>query len=263
MKYYEELIDKKVFDYNDIVGITGNKGTANNLIYRYKEKGYIKSIKRNLYTVISLETKQSVANKFEIGSNITDSSYISHHSAFSYYGITNQVFYEIYVSSNTRFNDFVYDAITYKFIQSKCEKGIIKPVENPLIRITDIERTVVDSIKDFEKIGGLEELLQCIDLITYLDYEKLYKYLQLYNSQIVYQKTGYILEHFKDELKIPGKFFDMCESKIGKSRRYLYKNLKNEKGIYNGKWQLIVPKNLLSIIRQGDDILYQEDTSVF
>lgn len=86
----------------------------------------------------------------EIGSNITNSSYISHHSTFSYYGFTNQAFYEIYVSSDTRFNDFVFEGITYRFVQSKLSEGIVKTMTNPLIYITDIERTIVDSIKDFE-----------------------------------------------------------------------------------------------------------------
>ena len=255
MKYYEKLLNMGIFTFADIINLTGNKDTANSLVREYQKKRYIIRIKRNLYSAINLETKETVANKFEIGSNITDTAYVSHHSAFEYYGVINQVYYEVYVSSDSKFRDFEFKDIGYVYRKSIFNEGVIYSKNNRNIRVTDLERTVIDSVKDFEKIGGLEELLQCIDLITYLDYEKLYKYLQFYNSQIVYQKTGYILEHFKDELKIPGKFFDMCESKIGKSRRYLYKNLKNEKGIYNGKWQLIVPENLLSIIRQGDDIL--------
>ncbi|MCD4714152.1 MAG: hypothetical protein K8R73_12775 [Clostridiales bacterium] len=31
------------------------------------------------------------------------------------------------------------------------------------IRITDMERTVVDSIRDFNKMGGFEELLNCLE----------------------------------------------------------------------------------------------------
>ncbi len=36
------------------------------------------------------------------------------------------------------------------------------------IRVTDLERTIIDTIKDFTKVGGLEELLACLSLVTYI-----------------------------------------------------------------------------------------------
>lgn len=50
--------------------------------------------------------------------------------------------------------------------------------------MTDIERTVVDSINNFARIGGLEELLRCLAMITYLSEEKLVRYLNIYDSYI-------------------------------------------------------------------------------
>lgn len=255
MKYYEKLLDMSLFTFKDIIKLTGNKETAGSLVREYQKKRYITRIKRNLYTAINLETKESVADKFEIGSNITDTAYISHHSAYDYYGIMNQVYYEVYVSSESKFKNFEFKGIEYTYHQSPFNDGVIYSKNNRNIKVTDLERTVLDSVKDFEKIGGLEELIECISLITYLDFEKLKKYLQCYDLQIMYQKTGYILEHFKDDLKIPNKFFELCKRKIGKSRRYLYINIKNEKNIYNAKWQLIVPEDLFSLINSGGDSL--------
>ncbi|MHB8172503.1 MAG: hypothetical protein ACYDG6_13325 [Thermincolia bacterium] len=65
------------------------------------------------------------------------------------------------------------------------------------IRITDIERTMVDSIKNFDKIGGLEELLSCKEMLAFLDNQKLLLYLSLYDLRVLYQRCGYILEHYK------------------------------------------------------------------
>lgn len=255
MKYYEKLLEMGMFAFVDLVKLTGNKETASSLVREYQKKGYIVRIKRNLYSAINLETKEAVVNKFEVGSNITDTSYISHLSAFEYHGAMNQIYYEVYVLSESKFNNFEFKGIEYVYHQSKFNEGVICSKTNNDIRVTDLERTTLDSIKDFEKIGGLDELLECLDLITYLDHVKLEKYLKNYDSQIMYQKTGYILEHFKNSLKLPSKFFNNCESEIGKSKRYLYKNLKNEKNIYSRKWQLIVPENLLSIVNSGSDIL--------
>lgn len=54
-----------------------------------------------MYTCISGETDSPVANKYQIGCAITESSYISHHTAMEYYGMGDQVYYDIYVSSKT------------------------------------------------------------------------------------------------------------------------------------------------------------------
>ncbi len=57
------------------------------------------------------------------------------------------------------------------------------------VRITDLERTVIDSIRDFNKIGGFEELLNCLESVHYLDETKLKRYLDIYNTQGLYQKA--------------------------------------------------------------------------
>jgi hypothetical protein len=59
--------------------------------------------------------------------------------------------------------------ITYKYIQSKLDTGIVETQKYSRNKSYNIRKTVVDSIKDFEKIGGLEELLNCISSIIHLD----------------------------------------------------------------------------------------------
>lgn len=253
MKYYERLLELAIFSFNDIVKLTGNKETASTLVRNYQKKGYIKRIKRNLYSAINLETKEPVVNKFEIGSNITDTAYISHHSAFEYHGFMNQVFYEVYVSSESRFNDFSFNGIEYIYLGSNFSEGVIRSNYNKNILVTDIERTVLDAIKDFDKIGGLEELFSCFELITFLNHKKLEKYLSCYSSQYMYQKTGFILEYFQNSLQLPDSFFYLCKNKIDKSKRYLYKNVKNKSKHYNNKWQLIIPDEIENMLNlEGD-----------
>jgi predicted transcriptional regulator of viral defense system len=184
------------------------------------------------------------ASSYQIASNITPSSYVSHHSAFAYYGYTNQVSYEMNVSSDNLFFAFEYDGIDYVHISSRIPEGI---VEKQGVRITDTERTVIDYIGDFERVGGLEELLRCLGMITFLSEGKLLRYLDVYNKAILYQKTGYILEHFKDSLKLSSSFFEECSQKKGKSKRYFQKAGNQNKMVYDSRWGLIVPKDLLYI----------------
>ena len=251
MKYYEQLLDKGCFTWNDVIEMVGNYNSASTLIQNYLNKGYIQSVKRNLYVAINLADGEPVVNRYVIASNITDSAYISHHSALEYYGITNQVFYDVYVSSMTKFNTFNFNGLTYLYKMSRINEGVIKNADG--VCVTDLERTVIDSINDFEKIGGLEELLRSIEMLPYINEKLLLSYLRSYNKQFLFQKTGYILGYFKDSLKLSDKFFKTCENEVSKSVRYLYHGLEKDNSIYNKQWSLIVPKKLLTIISKGDN----------
>lgn len=87
-------------------------------------------------------------------------------------------------------SNFSFEDQNYVFIQNKYNFGID---ERKHVRVTDLERTVLDSIKDFEKIAGFEELIQCISLVMYLSEEKMLAYLEQYGNQFLYQKAGFIL----------------------------------------------------------------------
>lgn len=62
--------------------------------------------------------------------------------------------------------------------------------------MTALERTVIDCIHLFEKIGGLEKLLRCVDLIPALDEAALAECLAEYGSGFLYQKAGYLFSPF-------------------------------------------------------------------
>lgn len=151
MKHYEKLIELGCFSRNDLIAITGSDAAANSLIHDYLKKGFIERVRRDLYTVISIETKQPIPTRYQIASRLFDDACVSHHSAFEYYGYANQVFYEIYVTTQNRFQSFEYDGVTYHRIASRYEASAELSGD---VRVTGLERTVIDSINDFEKIGG-------------------------------------------------------------------------------------------------------------
>lgn len=254
MNLLSELAKHPVFTIEDVKKFVGNEKTAYSLLNRLMRKDWVRKARKNIYSVVNPATGQLVATRYQIACAITDTAYISHHSAFEYYGLANQVYYEVYVSSDTKFNHFKYDHVTYKYIASRMSEGVFEAKNTTGVRITDLERTVVDSIRDFNKIGGFEELLNCLEGIHYLDEKKLKRYLDLYNTQGLYQKVGYLLDHYRKEMHISKEFIEYCKGKIGKSRRYLVIEAKND-SFYDSEWQLMVPVGLFEITDQEGDML--------
>ncbi|HBN83078.1 MAG TPA: hypothetical protein DDZ89_04480 [Clostridiales bacterium] len=254
MDTFTELAKFPVFTIDDVKKLIDNEKTAYTQLNRLMKKGMIKKIRKNIYSAVNPATGQMVATRYQIACAITGTAYISHHSAFEYYGLGNQVFYEVYVSSETKFNHFEHDQVTYKYVVSKTEEGVVQAKNTTGVRITDLERTVIDSIRDFNKIGGFEELTNCLEGVHYLDETKLKRYLDIYNTQGLYQKAGYLLDHYQKEMQLSREFIEYCKSKIGKSRRYLVSEAKVNSH-YISEWELMVPIGLFELTDHGGDLL--------
>ena len=251
MKHYEALVNMGSFTRHDLIRLTGSDAAAHSLVYSYLKRGLIQRVRRDLYAAVSLETKQPVPNRFAIGSHVSSDACISHHSAFAYYGYANQVFYDIYVASSSRFRDFEFGGYRYNYVRNDLASGIASHSNG--VRVTDMERTVVDSINDFEKIGGLEELLRCLELIPHLNADRLLSYLEERGIGFLWQKTGYILEHFREALILPERFFEECLRNLPGGKRYLYKGFPAGRTVFNSVWQMYVPAELALITSQGVD----------
>ena len=254
-KYLEDFHKMKLFSLQDAVQIVGNEKSAKDLLRNYKKQQLICPVRRNLYTVTDLATKQAIATKFEIGSNITSSAYLSYHSALEYYGLAHQQFFVLYVSSSKKFTSFDFEGIHYQYCNRKSagEKGVYSPPMDSLVRVTDKERTLIDCINRIDRVGGFEELLHAIAAMTYLNENKLLAYLEIYDKQFLYQKTGFLLSYFQRETKVSDNFLEICREKMGKSTRYL-DNLNVATAFYS-KWKLFAPVNIRSYLEQGQNEL--------
>lgn len=246
MKHYENLLEKGYFTREQLIEIVGTAGAANSIIYDYQVKGLIEKVKRDFYVVISLETKQPVLSRYLIGSNLFSDACITHHSAFEVYGYGSQVFYECFVATDKRFSDFEYDGVVYRRVERKPE---IEVIQQGNMRITSMEQTVVDSIRDFEKIAGLEEVIRCMMLVPGLNEQKVLACLARNDNGFLYQKCGYIFEELKEEFRFSDAFFAECEAHSSEAKRYLMKE--SQSNVYCERWKLYVPPSLKGLIDKG------------
>lgn len=247
MKYYEDLLELGCFSRKELASLTGSTAAAD-LIYNYQKKGYIERVKRDLYTVISLETKQPLMTRYQIASALFPDACVSHHSAFEFYGYANQVFYECYVATDSRLSDFEYDGVTYHRVEKRTGIEVVKKGN---VSVTGLEQTVVDSIKDYEKIAGLEEVVRCLLMVPGLNEDRLKICLERCGNGFLYQKCGYILEALQSDIGISEEFLVMCEAHRSGSKRQLVKGGRGME--YNKRWSLYAPVSLKKLVNKGID----------
>ena len=251
MNLYYELLQYPVFSMKEVNTLYASERTARVALGKLLKEKMVYKIRNGLYTCVSGENGGPVANRFQIASSVTSSSYLSHHTAFEYYGITDQVFYEIYVGSETRFHDFEFEGYRYHCVKKGISEGIVSPDFSGGVKITDKERTIVDSIKDLNLIAGLEEVLMCVTSVSNPDEDKLLQYLDAYGSAFLYQKLGFIFTQYQLELGISDNFIKICKDKSGNAKRYLTNGI-NEPA-YSGEWKLVYPKEMKKLKNGGGE----------
>lgn len=242
MNLYYELLQFPVFSMREVNTLYSSERTARTALGKLVKEGMVLKIRNSLYTCVSGENGGPVANRFQIASAIHPSAYVSHHSAFEYYGISDQVFYDVYVSSEMRFHDFVFDGYTYHFVKSQMQQGVTTPQFGGGVKVTDKERTILDSIKDMNLIAGLEETITCIGSVADVDETKLLDYLEIYGNPFLYQKMGFIASQYRNELNISDEFINICKQRKGSSKRYLVNDISEP--AYARDWSLVYPKHI-------------------
>lgn len=247
--YMRKLHGMKLFSLKDVATLTGNESTVKSLLASGVRNGTLCRIKPNLYAVTDLATGQCAANKYEIASNISDTACVAYHSAMEYHGLGHQLFNEMSVISASTFRTFEFEGITYVRRQPKITKGVIVPVMNSKVRVTDLERTIIDCIDRIKYAGGLEELLNNFTSVAYIDEAKLKVYLDAYGKASLYQKAGFLLSMYKKQWRLSAGFFNHCKAHIGKSTRYLTDVADNID--YVSEWRLCVPETMSNIMEQG------------
>lgn len=234
MKYLEQFSLKRVFDFSYVVDITGNLDLASGIVQNYLSKDYIKRVKKNLYVATSLETGGSIPSKFEIASNITNSSFVSHHSALEFYGFYNQIYNEVYISSIEQFRPFIFEHNKYV---CKRVKDIEFVNEVNGIRVSALEKAIVDSIDSIKTFDDFEELIEVLSMIPLIDGNKILTYLKHVNKRILFSKTGLILSFYKDGYNITDNHLDEMKKK-GVNKASYFTNEKHRLNKYYNDWKL-------------------------
>lgn len=187
-----------------------------------------------------------------IAGRMASDAVISHHTAMEFHGLAYSIGTIIYFNSNERIGHLVSE---YGEYQQLAHPSSLKPsnlfLETKLhdrmgmdIRVTTIERTLVDCLNRPELSGGWEEIWRSFESINFLDIERVIRYaLQLGNATTI-AKVGFFLEQHQEQFSVTEEQLNQLARYKPKSRHYMEKSYQGP--IKNlQRWNLIVPLSVI------------------
>lgn len=234
---------KLLFTPADLAQQLGSMRSAQTLLARYQHQGYVSKVRRGLYCANNIATLLPEVNKYQVASAITPSSFVAYHAAMEYHGLAHQVYYDVAVGSEQAFNPFDFDGNHYNCYHLPISVGLDVPIADAHVRVTGVERTVIECIDRIDLCGGWEELVNCLRSVQYFREEQLIIILRLYGKTALYKKVGFLFEQLK--LPVPDSFIEACRQYAKDSVTYLTSDGSSD--TFYASWRLYAPGNLLTI----------------
>jgi predicted transcriptional regulator of viral defense system len=199
--------DKTIFTIEDAQNVTSTSSVATRLLLSgLVKKKWLIRLTSGKFLIIPFSAGQDgehSENWYLIAKNLIEPFpyYISYYSALEINEITIQPVFKIYISTPIRRQPKKILGATYQFIyiQEKDIWGIedIWVTQSQKVKVSDLERTIIDCLNRPELCGGISEIAKGIWIKrNNIDYQKIVKYLKQFNRKSAAKRLGLIIETY-------------------------------------------------------------------
>ncbi len=221
------------------------------LLSYHRRAGHIFPVRRGLWASVPAHRTpgQQPVDSLLVASRLTPDAVVAYHGALTLHGLAHSLREEIVVlsgqavTSPLRFRGTLYRAVPPPGELPAAEAltlGVETWNRQGLdIRVTSLERTVVDCLDRPSLSGGWEEVWRSLEsLDVYLDFEKLVDYALKLRTATTAAKVGYFLGENQKRLKVPQAALDRLRGHLPKRAHYVQRGASSR--LVRG-WNLLVP----------------------
>ena len=197
-------------------------------LYHLRRNGWIEPLRRGLYALSHFVPGVWSAHEFEVAMNLVSPAAVSHWSAMSVHGLTEQIPRQVFVLTTTESSiprmrktadrsvsrrGYLAGNTVYLFVQVKPERffGIeeIWINDRRCISVTDPERTLLDALCFPQYCGTFSEALEAFNMRgDDLDVERIADY-ALRLGAAAAKRLGWVLEYYDFDLSRFEKLLDL------------------------------------------------------
>ena len=165
------LLSRLAAEGHQIVSVGGIETTleeapnaGREIASRLTEKGWLDRLLPGTYLIIPLaagEKSRYTTHEYLIAAHVAEPMYIGYYSALSHHGLTEQVPRTVYVVTPTRAQSREIHGVPYRVTmvtERKFFGTTPTSIEGTTVRVSDLEKTLVDCADHPEFCGGIREL---------------------------------------------------------------------------------------------------------
>lgn len=245
---------KELTSHLSSLGTVGRRAQEAVLAY-YQKTGRLVRVRRGLLAVVppGADPDSYPVDPFLVAAKVTVDAVLSHHTALEFHGRAYSVQERFVYSSARPLRPFVFR--THSFRGAKYPKALhstgresfgvsIAERAGVELRVTSLERTLVDVLDRPDLSGSWEEIWRSLETIEFFDLDKVVEYTLLLENSTTAAKVGFFLEQHREPLMVETRHLEALRAQRPRQPHYLDR-VKRISGRLVSEWNLVVPKELL------------------
>ncbi|HXP95698.1 MAG TPA: hypothetical protein VN809_03230 [Telmatospirillum sp.] len=243
------------------LGHPPDAATVTSLLGHHLRAGNIKRVSRGVFAAVPphLKAQGFMVDRFAAAAKLRPDGVLGYHSALELHGIAYSEFNQVQLISVGRTEQVVLPFGACRFInppKALVDAGKVdiltttKDRLGQMIRVTAIERTVVDVLHRFDITGGIEEVLPSLDLVQYLDPAKVIEYVTVLKSRTVASVVGWWLDSHRSTLGITDNELEGLRALLPRSKHYAL-GAKPGNAVMIEPWRVLLPARVLDQSFEG------------
>ena len=219
-------------------------------------------VRRGLYAVLPPgSTSDSYPiNPYLIAGKLTPDAVLSHHTALEYHGRAHCLWQHFVYSASwpvrpVKFRSSLFRGTRFPAVLLRSETHHIEVLqseeEGVAIRVTSLERTLVDSLHRPALSGGWEEIWRSLESVEFFDLDSVLTYTLLLRNATTAAKVGFFLERNQETLMVDDYHLAALRDRRPAQPHYMDPT-RRQPGRLVREWNLVVPDDVLN--RSWDEV---------
>jgi predicted transcriptional regulator of viral defense system len=240
---------------------TTSVATRNSLLQYHEATGRLLRVRRGLYAVVPVGVSSEAApvDPYLVAAKAAPDAVLGYHAALAFHGKAYSLYqrFEFLTAKTGREFQFRGDSfrpVRFPKALEEREKHLLGVTEAErsglAVRVTSLERTLVDVLDRPALGGGWEEIWRSLESREFFDLDRLIEYAILLGNATTVSKVGFYLEQHREALMVDSAHLKRLQARRPKEPHYLEArdrrtNAKRRPVAFLSNWNLIVPQELV------------------
>jgi predicted transcriptional regulator of viral defense system len=237
----------------DFLRVRGSPHPRNreSLVRYHRGRGAIFQIRKGLYCSLppGVSARDCPVDSYLLASKLAPDAVLAYHTALEVHGRSYSVQQRLVYKAPAGAT-FNFRGTTYRAVSPPKQLAGNQPEVQPLdragqrVRVTTLERTLVDVLDRPRLSGGWEEIWRSLETIPYLDLDRLIQYALLLKKSTTIARVGFYIAQHREQLMVEKDHLRRLREHRPRSPKYLTSDPATS-GRLVPEWNLIVPESVL------------------
>ena len=255
-----------VFRFDDFAaahaaGGRRSRQTTASVLKQHVAAGRLLHLRRGLYASVprGADPERHPVDPYLLATQLAPDGVVAYHAALQFHGKAYSLWNRYHYLTRGRQRRFAFGDQEFVPVQAPAALrdlpdlggGVVEqPHAGGVVRVTTLERCLVDVLDAPERNGGWEEVWRSLEMVEFFDLDAVLVYTRALGSALTAARVGFFLEQHRDALMVEAHHLDALRGLAPAQPRYL--DSRRESGRLVKGWNLVVPERVLA--RSWDEV---------